>query len=258
MPTECAPVAPLLSILHEQGEFLAVNKPAGLVCHPTKGSEYSSLIGRARLYLNQPGQPPIQPRLVNRLDRETSGVVLLAKTVAATAELGRIWEDRGVTKEYLAIVHGHLQPETGVINAPLGRDVSSAVAIKDCVRADGVPARTEFRVERPFWRNDRPFSLVRLWPQTGRKHQLRIHLSHLGHPVVGDKIYGGDERLYLQFVTGQLQPEQAQALLLPYQALHAAALRFSWRGQAWAFQAEPEDWFQQFVPKEQGRPEGRP
>src|SRR5213593_3821130 len=107
---------PLFEILSEDDELLVVNKPAGLVCHPTKGDAYSSLISRVRLHLG----PDSQPQLVNRLDRETSGVVLVAKDPTTARQLRRIWETGSVTKHYLAVVHGHVAEESGVISAPLG------------------------------------------------------------------------------------------------------------------------------------------
>src|SRR5690349_13562523 len=97
-------MGPLFEILHEDPDLLVVNKPAGLVCHPTKTDEFSSLISRARLYLGKESRP----HLVNRLDRETSGVTVIAKTDEAALQLRRIWEGRSVGKEYLAIVHGHV------------------------------------------------------------------------------------------------------------------------------------------------------
>jgi 23S rRNA pseudouridine1911/1915/1917 synthase len=245
------PEEKLLRILYEDDDLLVLNKPAGLVCHPTKGSAYSSLIGRVRIHLAATGAsaaPPVSgPHLINRLDRETSGVVLVAKHPAAAGELGRLWERKQVAKEYLAIVHGHIAQDSGLIEAPLGRDTASPVAVKDCVRPDGAPAQTGYAVGRRFLRAGRAFSLARLQPRSGRKHQLRIHLAHLGHPVVGDKIYGGDEPLYLRFVSGQLDAAARQRLILPYQALHAAALAFSWRGRDWVFRAEAELWFTRFV-----------
>lgn len=234
---------PQLNIIHEDADLLVVNKPAGLVCHPTKGDEYSSLISRVRLHLGEGARP----HLVNRLDRETSGVTMVAKRDEAAHALRRIWETREVEKQYLAIVHGHVRAEQGMINAPLGRDERSRVAIKDCVRPDGAASRTEFRVERRFSRAEGDFTLLQVLPRTGRKHQIRIHLAHLGHPIVGEKIYGGDEDLYLALVEDRITPEQRARLILPHQALHAAAVRFAWRGQSVEFRAEAEPWFMQFL-----------
>jgi 23S rRNA pseudouridine1911/1915/1917 synthase len=185
--------------------------------------------------------------LINRIDRETSGVVMAAKNSAAAGELGKIWESRAVRKEYLAIVHGTMRPERGMIDLALGKDETSEVAIKDCARADGAKAETEYVVERHFERGGRAFSLVRLMPRTGRKHQLRIHLAAVGHAIVGDKLYGADPSAYLAFVKDRLTNEQRAQLMLANQALHAEKLCLTWRGEPRTFSAPVEAEFQAFL-----------
>src|SRR5438132_2374962 len=109
---------PPLNIIHEESQFLVVNKPAGLVCHPTKAGPESSLVGRLRLHL---GAETV-PRMINRLDRETSGLMVVAKSPAAAAEFGKLWMNGQVEKKYLALVHGQVDPPAGTIDAPLGAD----------------------------------------------------------------------------------------------------------------------------------------
>jgi 23S rRNA pseudouridine1911/1915/1917 synthase len=241
----------LFPVIHEDDDLLVINKPAGLVCHPTKTDEYSSLISRVRLYLGKDKTA----HLVNRLDRETSGITLIAKSDDAAREIRQLWENRSVDKEYLAIVHGHVREEKGLIDAPLGKDESSRVAVKDCVRADGLPSQTEFTVVKRFSRAEGDFTLLRIRLLTGRKHQIRIHLAHLGHSIVGDKIYGADEDMYLALVENRLTDEHRRRLIFPNQALHAWRLHFSWRSREREFRCEPEKVFTAFCESDQSKTE---
>jgi 23S rRNA pseudouridine1911/1915/1917 synthase len=228
----------LLAIVHEDTELLVLDKPADLVCYPSKDGEQSSLIGRVRLYLGT----GTRPHLINRLDRETSGLVLVAKTEQAARELRRLWSSRAVHKRYAALVHGHVAADNGSIEAPLGKDATSRVAIKDCVRADGVTARTDFEVVSRVRHDGRDFTHLKLGLHTGRKHQIRIHLAHIKHPIVGDKLYGGDEDLYLALVERRLTAKQRARLILPTHALHAETLDFVWQGSARRFHCPAPAW----------------
>jgi 23S rRNA pseudouridine1911/1915/1917 synthase len=233
----------LFDIIYEDDDLLVVNKAAGLVCHPTKGDERSSLIGRMRLYLGGGARA----HLVNRLDRETSGVVMAAKNPEAAGRLGKLWEARAVKKEYLAIVHGAVQADSGLIDFPLGKDDKSVVAVKDCVRADGHSALTHFQVKQRFKRDGADFTLLDIQPETGRKHQIRIHLAALGHPIVGDKLYGADSDCYLALAQDRLTETQRRGLILTNQALHASRMRLTWHGSEMVFEAAPGVEFTEFL-----------
>ncbi len=171
-----------------------------------------------------------QVSIVNRLDRETSGLVLVAKTSAAARRFGLLMQQQRVKKEYLAIAWGWPDWERYSVDAPLdrqGKHQQSAIWLKQMIHPNGAPAQTEFRVERRFLRPTRvaeKFSVIRAIPRTGRTHQIRVHLSAIGHPIVGDKIYGPDEDLYLRFIETGWTRELEQQLLLPHQALHSTEL----------------------------------
>lgn len=176
--------------------------------------------------------------LINRLDRETSGIVLVAKHREAARELGMAMERREFRKSYRALVWGWPAGDEFVVDAPLlrkGEVEASPIWVKQAVHPAGKAARTRFEVEHRFEkatsRGDR-FSLLRCLPETGRMHQLRVHAAHAGFPIVGDKIYGPDERCYLEFVERGWTTALQRTLLMNRQALHAFGL--GWKDREWA------------------------
>jgi 23S rRNA pseudouridine1911/1915/1917 synthase len=156
------------------------------------------------------------PRLCHRLDRETSGVVLVGRSPAAHADVMGQFERREVEKEYLAIVHGVPEGERGTVDLPIGSSRASHVDLKMTVAVDGQPAVTHWIARRRF----QDCALLSCFPVSGRQHQIRVHLAAIGHPVVGDKLYGHDEALFLRNLEGTLSREDVWALGMPRQALH--------------------------------------
>jgi 23S rRNA pseudouridine1911/1915/1917 synthase len=202
-------------ILFEDPHLLAVDKPSGLLVHGTASSRGPDLLSR----LTAAGGPPLH--LVHRLDRETSGVLVLGKTVPAARALSELFAARGARKTYMAVVFGAVRDGAGEIDLPLGRARSSAVHIKQGVdREGGYPARTRYRV---LVRLD-GFTVLELIPLTGRRHQLRVHLQALGHPVVGDKLYGARESHHLRYLAGGFDDGMRRELLAERQLLHARRL----------------------------------
>jgi 23S rRNA pseudouridine1911/1915/1917 synthase len=201
-------------VTHEDEQLLVVDKPGDVVCHPSKHGPWSSLVGAAR---ESTGLPRIH--LVFRLDRETSGIVVMAKDERTAARLQTAMQKRRVAKRYLAILTGLVEgPVT--VDQPLGDDTSSPVFIKSAVDPLGRPSVTHFA---PLAVGG-GCTLVSVVTETGRKHQIRAHAQWMGHPLVGDKIYGPDARLYLDFIDRGWDAALEAKLLLPRQALHCASI----------------------------------
>ncbi|HEY0985046.1 MULTISPECIES: RluA family pseudouridine synthase [unclassified Schlesneria] len=216
-------------VVFEDQWLLIVNKPAGLIVHPTGQNPSGTLTNAVQHYLDQNAQFPGQfkPGVVHRLDRDTSGVVALAKDHLSHRLLSMQFQRERISKSYLALVDGVLKEDSGTIDLPIGRARSGASALMSC-QADAIDAKaskTSFEVIERFSRH----TLVKAKPRTGRLHQIRVHLSTIGHPVVGDDFYGP---------FGELKPDRVRPVAggpelapmspyIPRQALHAAELSFA-------------------------------
>lgn len=212
--------------LYEDELLIAIDKPPDIPVHPAGRLLHHTVITALHRQYRDHDDPSrdVIPKLCHRLDLETSGVLLVAKTEAALTCVQRQFERRTVRKEYLVLVHGRLGAEQGLIDLPLGPAIDPAERPRRAVRHDvGSPARTRFRVLRRW--ADTTLAHVELL--TGRHHQIRAHFAALGHPVVGDKLYGEDATLFRRYGARQLTDADRAALRLPRQALHSHALTFT-------------------------------
>ncbi len=197
-PSTLAPENIPVKIVYEDDDLLVVDKPPGLTVHPAPGHPEHTLANAVMSHLTQPDTGDSnRPGIVHRLDKDTSGLIIVAKNPTAHENLMKQFKERIVSKVYLALAQGHMTPDEGVIEAPIGRDRShrERMAITDA--AHGREARTAYRVLK----RTSGYSLLELKPETGRTHQIRVHLAAIGHPVVGDKTYGkGSELIGRQFL----------------------------------------------------------
>jgi 23S rRNA pseudouridine1911/1915/1917 synthase len=217
------PVVMDYAVVHRDPDLLVIDKPAGLPVHPSARYHRHTLTALLRTRLGTAHGW----EMAHRLDRETSGVMVFGRRKASASVLKRAFQGRLVAKEYLAIVHGRLAAPMR-IEIPLGLATGSKVRVKMGPRAlamGGLPALTEVEplVEGRF--EGDPITLVRLLPHTGRQHQLRVHLAEVGHGILGDKLYGVDERLFIEIVEGGRPMAELEAHLgMRRHALHAARI----------------------------------
>jgi 23S rRNA pseudouridine1911/1915/1917 synthase len=204
-PSRLSPEAMPLNIIYEDDDLLVVDKPAGLTVHPAPGHPGHTLVNAILAHyphLVDIGDS-LRPGIVHRLDKDTSGVMLVAKNRAAQAKLAEQFKAHSVSKSYLVLVKGKLTPENGIIEAAIGRDPQHRQRM--AVVSRGREARTEYRVIRYIGN----YSLLEITPETGRTHQIRVHLAAIGFPVVGDATYG------------------VKSPHLPRQFLHASKIGFN-------------------------------
>lgn len=189
-PTAAMPENIPLEVLFEDEDLLVVNKPINLLSHPSNKEKSGTLMNAIAYHLlhhpQSPGKAAPRPTLLHRLDRDTSGVMAIAKTERASRVISKAFRERRVKKLYVALVEGVVADDTGLVDAPIGRAAHGWP--RWCVLPEGDPSQTKFTVKQRFAAH----TLLELEPLTGRTHQLRIHCAHIGHPIVGDQVYRGN------------------------------------------------------------------
>lgn len=221
-----------LDVLYEDDDLAVVNKPSNMVVHPSRGHWSGTLVSAlAYRFAGQlsSNRGPARPGIVHRLDRDTSGAIIVAKNDVAHAHLAALFEEKRIQKEYFAIALGGINVDREVVDLPIGHHpkyrVKMAIAPDD---PEAKPAKTFFEVVERF----RGFSTVRCMPKTGRTHQIRLHLLSLGCPILCDKLYGGRSTLTKEELAGQYDrspkgdENRESTILLARQALHARKITF--------------------------------
>lgn len=200
-PPQPIPISPVF----EDEDLLVINKQPGVIVHPTKGHPSGTIANGLMHYMKQTGKS-FKIRFVNRLDMDTSGLLVVAKNSYCQNDYTRQMKENNVEKRYIAIVKGIIEEENGIIDLPIGRPDPENV--RRGVMEGGAPSVTHYSVLKRFEAHG--YTLVELLLETGRTHQIRVHMSHIGHPILGDWLYGGDNILFIE-----------------RQALHAAKLSFT-------------------------------
>lgn len=202
-----------LEVLYEDEYLAAINKPAGIVVHPAPGQWRGTIVNALLFHWQRAASADFRPGIVHRLDKDTSGVLLVAKDPWTLEQLAGQFKERQVRKTYVAVVFGTFTAPVGDIALPIGRHPVDRKKMSVSARRSRA-AMSRYQVVA----ESSGLSLVRLYPETGRTHQLRVHLAAIGHPIVGDRVYGGHRRLHNDW---------AQIVgAFPRQALHAESLRF--------------------------------
>ena len=220
-----------LDVVYDDADMAIVNKPAGMMVHAgagaadderSRGTLVNALLHRFHALSSTGGD--LRPGIVHRLDKDTSGLIVVAKNDAAHAALAKLFSGRQIGKTYIALVHGTVEKEKGTINSPIGRDPIRRTRMTTRATENVRSAVSHYEVVRRLTTRFGKFTLVRVRIETGRTHQIRVHMASIGHPVVGDALYGAAGQLTEQNVS---RKQIAQKLRLGRNFLHAAQLVFT-------------------------------
>jgi 23S rRNA pseudouridine1911/1915/1917 synthase len=233
-PLKAIPENIPLDVVYEDSDLAVINKPAGMMVHSgsgqnedarSRGTLVNALLHRFQKLSSTGGD--LRPGIVHRLDKDTSGLILVAKNDAAHAGLAEKFSAHHIRKTYIALVHGHLAKPKGTINSPIGRDVLRRTRMTTRATENPRSAVSHYEVIRALTTPYGKFSLVRVRIETGRTHQIRVHMASLGHPVVGDTLYGAAGQLSLQTEPApKRRKAEPEKLRLGRNFLHAAQLEF--------------------------------
>ena len=212
------PVRTDYSVLLDDEWLFIVDKPGDIPVH-TSGKYFNNTL----IKLLRKEHPGYNLNLVNRLDRETSGIIVLGKTTGACKAMSLMFMEKRLKKTYIAYTFGQIEKDEFRVDAPIAEEVSGVIRIRMGVNEKGAAARTDFKVIK----RKNGYTKLYCYPLTGRTNQIRVHLSHIGHPIVGDKLYSGNDEDFLGFVGKGNTPEILGRVILPRQALHAHKLLFT-------------------------------
>jgi 23S rRNA pseudouridine1911/1915/1917 synthase len=239
-PLHATPENIPLDIVYEDDDLSVINKPAGMIVHAgsgatddarNRGTLVNALLNHYRQLSTTGG--PLRPGIVHRLDKQTSGLIIVARNDAAHLKLGEMFSRRQVHKTYIALVHGHLKQDRGTISAAIARDVIRRTRMttrRDATSPDSGArsAISHYAVLEPITSRLGAFTLVSVRIETGRTHQIRVHLSSIGHPVVGDTLYGAPARIAVPTTTRRKKSDpEPETISLDRNFLHAAELQFA-------------------------------